>query len=96
MGAPEHRLGRLTPHQLPPPVIGIPEDTGTPIAVQITAREFTSDGASDTHTSVTLRAQRSRTLPATLLALSALVSYDVFGAAAVGVKINATAADPTQ
>lgn len=83
-------LGRL------PPVIGIPEDTGTPVAVQITARAFTSDGVNDTHTSVTLRAQRSRTLPASLAVLSSLVNYDVFGVAASGVKLNLTAADPTQ
>lgn len=79
-----------------PPITNMVEDAGTPVVVQITAREFTSAGGFDTHTSVSVKAQRSRTLPATLLALSALISFDIFGSAASGTKINLFAADPTQ
>lgn len=79
-----------------PPVTFMVEDTGTPIVVQITGRTFTSSGGQDTHTAVTIRAQRSRTLPATILALTALVSFDIFGGSASGVRVNLFAADPTQ
>lgn len=72
------------------------EDTGTPVVVQVTGRAMTSDGTNDTHTAVSIRAQRSRTLPATILALTALVSFDIFGASASGTKVNVWAADPTQ
>lgn len=72
------------------------EDTGTPVVVQVTSRAMTSDGTNDTHTAVAIRAQRSRTLPATILTLTALVSFDIFGASASGTKVNVWAADPTQ
>lgn len=79
-----------------PPVAYMVDDTGSPVVVQITAREFTSDGQNDTHTAVTIKAQRSRVLPATLVSLAALLNFDVFGGAASGVKVNLWAADPTQ
>lgn len=79
-----------------PPITYMVEDTGSPVVVQVIGRTWTSDGVNDTHTQVTVRAYRARTLPATLLALSALVSYDVFGIAAGAVKVNLFAADPTQ
>ncbi len=52
-----------------PPLSYMVEDLGTPVVVQITGRTFTSDAiaGTDTHTAVTVKAQRSRTLPATLL-----------------------------
>lgn len=86
----------VCPAGKPPPISYMVEDTGTPIVVQITGRTFTTDGAADTHTAVTVKAQRSRTLPAVLLSLTSLLSYDVFGQAAQGVKVNLWAADPTQ
>lgn len=81
-----------------PPIAYMVDDTGSPVVVQVTAREFTTsaDGLTDTHTSATVKAQRSRTLPATLVSLAALISFDVFGLAAAGVKVNLWAADPTQ
>lgn len=81
-----------------PPVSYMVEDTGSPAVVQIVSRAFTADAAAgtDTHTAVTIKAQRSRALPATLLALTALVSFDVFGQQAAGTKVNLWAADPTQ
>ncbi|KQP99715.1 hypothetical protein ASF59_09915 [Methylobacterium sp. Leaf121] len=81
-----------------PPLSYMVDDTGSPVVVQITAREFTTsqDGLADTHTAVTIKAQRSRVLPAVLLSLAALLSFDVFGGAAPGVKVNLWAADPTQ
>jgi hypothetical protein len=81
-----------------PPIAYMVDDTGSPVVVQVVAREFTTsaDNTTDTHTSVTVKAQRSRTLPATLLTLAALISFDIFGAAASGTKVNLWAADPTQ
>lgn len=80
-----------------PPISYMVEDTGSPVVVQVTGRTFTSDAAgTDTHTVVTVKAQRSRALPATLLSLAALISFDVFGIPAVGTKVNLWAADPTQ
>lgn len=54
------------------------------------------DGLTDIHTSVTVKAQRSRALPATILTLVSLVNFDIFGLIAPGVKINLGAAEPTQ
>lgn len=79
-----------------PPISYMVDDTGTPVVVQVIAREFTGDGTTDTHTSVTVKAQRARTLPATILALSSLVSFDIFGATVGQTKVNLFAADPTQ
>ncbi|GJE29802.1 hypothetical protein [Methylobacterium organophilum] len=79
-----------------PPIAYMVEDTGTPVVVQVVGRELTSDGTTDTHTSVSIKAQRSRTLPAVLVALTNLVAFDVFGGAASGVKVNLFAGDPTQ
>ena len=81
-----------------PPITYMVEDPGTPVVVQITARTFTSDAqaGTDTHTAVTIKAQRSRVLPATLISLAALISFDIFGAAAGATKVNLFAADPTQ
>lgn len=81
-----------------PPISNMVEDTSSPVVVQITGRAFTSDATAgtDTHTAVTIRAQRSQLLPATLVTVAALVSFNVFGAAASGVKVNLWAADPTQ
>jgi hypothetical protein len=79
-----------------PPISYMVEDTGTPVVVQITSRTFTSSGGNDTHTAVTVKAQRSRTLPAALVSLSALLNFDIFGTVASAVKINLFAADPTQ
>lgn len=79
-----------------PPLAYMVEDTGSPVVVQVTGRTFTTAGGQDTHTAVTVRAQRARTLPATLTVLTALVGYDVFAGAASGVRVNLWAADPTQ
>lgn len=81
-----------------PPITYMVEDTGSPVVVQIVGRTFTSDATAgtDTHTAVTVKAQRSRVLPAVLLSLTALLSFDVFGAAASGVRVSLWAADPTQ
>lgn len=81
-----------------PPITYMVEDPGTPVVVQIMSREFTVDAAAgqDTHTSVSIKAQRSRVLPATLLSLAALLNFDIFGAAAGATKVNLFAADPTQ
>lgn len=79
-----------------PPITYMVEDKGSPVVVQVIDRAFTSDGVNDTHTSVTVKAQRSRTLPAVLVSLTALINFDVFGAIANGVKVNLWAADPTQ
>lgn len=79
-----------------PPVTYMVEDTGSPVVVQIISRAFTTAGGKDTHTSVTVKAQRSRLLPATLVSLAALINFDVFGTAAGSVRVNLFAADPTQ
>jgi len=79
-----------------PPIAYMVEDTGSPVVVQIVARASTSDGTNDTHTAITVKAQRSRTLPAVLVSLASLLSFDVFGTVANGVKVNLWAADPTQ
>lgn len=79
-----------------PAIAYMVEDTGTPVVVQVVGREMTGDGSTDTHTSVSIKAQRSRALPATILALSSLVAFDVFGGPVSGVKVNLWAADPTQ
>lgn len=79
-----------------PPISYMVEDNGSPVVVQVTGRTMTSDGTNDTHTAVTVKAQRSRALPATLLSLTALVSFDIFGIPASGTKVNLWAADPTQ
>jgi len=79
-----------------PPIAYMVDDTGSPVVVQVVARELTSDGITDTHTSATVKAQRSRTLPAAIVSLTALLSFDVFGLTAAGVKVNLWAADPTQ
>ncbi|WP_298967744.1 hypothetical protein [uncultured Methylobacterium sp.] len=88
----------VCPSGKPPPVSYMVEDAGSPVVVQVTGRTFTADAAAgtDTHTAVTVKAQRSRTLPATLLSLAALISFDVFGLMAGGVKVDLWAADPTQ
>lgn len=78
-----------------PPLAYMVEDTGSPVVVQVTGRTFTTSGGQDTHTAVTVRAQRSRTLPATLVSLAALVGFDIFQVAA-NVRVNLWAADPTQ
>ncbi|GJE37835.1 hypothetical protein [Methylobacterium persicinum] len=72
------------------------QDTGSPIIVQITGRTWTTANGLDTHTAVTIKAQRSRTLPAALSTLTGLVGYDIFGTAASGVQVNLFVADPTQ
>lgn len=79
-----------------PPISYMVDDTGSPVVVQVVARAFTSDGTNDTHTAITVKAQRSRTLPAVLVSLTSLISFDVFGTVANGVKVNLWAADPTQ
>lgn len=79
-----------------PPISYMVEDNGSPVVVQVTGRTMTSDGTNDTHTAVTVKAQRSRALPATLISLGALISFDIFGIPASGTKVNLWAADPTQ
>ncbi|MCJ2034247.1 hypothetical protein [Methylobacterium sp. J-068] len=81
-----------------PPISNMVEDTGSPVVVQVTGRAFTSDATAgtDTHTAVTIRAQRSQFLPAMLVSLAALLNFNVFGGSASGVKVNLWAADPTQ
>ena len=78
-----------------PPLAYMVEDTGSPVVVQVVGRTFTTANGQDTHTAVTVRAQRSRTLPATLATLTPLLGFDVFQVAA-GVRVNLWAADPTQ
>ncbi len=80
------------------PVISInAEDTGSPIAAQVTGRTFSTNAAgNDVHTAVTVKAQRSQPLPATILTLVSLVSFNIFGVAAAGVKLNLWASPPTQ
>ncbi|MGF3026519.1 hypothetical protein ACQVP2_27310 [Methylobacterium aquaticum] len=78
-----------------PPLAYMVEDTGSPVVVQVVGRTLTTAGGQDTHTAVTVRAQRSRTLPATLVSLAGLVGFDIFQVAA-NVRVNLWAADPTQ
>lgn len=70
--------------------------SGALLVVQVTGRTFTSSGGVDTHTAVTIKAQRSQMLPATLVSLSALINFNVFGGSPAAVKVNLFAADPTQ
>lgn len=88
----------VCPRGMVPPVSYMVEDTGSPAIVQITGRAFTTDttAGTDTHTAVTIKAQRSRALPAALLSLTALIAFDIFGQQAAGTKVNLWAADPTQ
>ena len=81
-----------------PPIAYMVEDAGSPVIVQITSRTFTTDNAAntDTHTAVTIKAQRSQLLPSILLSLAGLVSFNVFGANASGIKVNMYAGDTTQ
>lgn len=52
--------------------------------------------ATATMTGATGRCWLSRTLPATLTLLTALVSYDLFGAGASGISVQVLAIPPTQ
>lgn len=79
-----------------PPVAYMVEDTGSPVVVQVVGRVMTSDGTTDTHTAVSIKAQRSQFLPGVLLSLSALLNFNVFGGPVSGVRVNIWAADPTQ
>lgn len=79
-----------------PPVAFMVEDTGSPVVVQITARQWTTANGLDTHTGVTIKAQQSQTLPQTLATVAGLVAFDVFANAAVAVRVNLFAANPTQ
>ncbi len=86
-----------------PPIAWMVEDTGMPVVVQIIGRELTSAGGADTHTSVTVRAQRAQTLPnlgsiSLLSALTtALSAFNVFGSPAIAnIRVNLWAGDPTQ
>lgn len=77
-----------TPLMAVPVVYPIPVNSTTqPIICNVTTRLMT--GASG-------RCWFARTLPATLLSLSALITFDVFGAAASGVTVQVLAIPPTQ
>lgn len=88
----------ICPAGKPPPVSYMVEDTGSPAVVQVISRGFKTDATAgtDTHTSVTVKAQRSRAVPALVASLAGTLGYDVFGLPAAGVKVNLWAADPTQ
>lgn len=79
-----------------PPVAYMVEDTGPPVVVQIVGRAMTGDGTTDTHTAISVKAQRSQLLPGVLVSLSVLLNFNVFGGPVSGVKVNLWAADPTQ
>ena len=81
-----------------PPITYMVEDTGSPVVCQVVNRTFVTDAGAgtDTHMAVTIKAQRSRVLPAALVTLANLISFDVFGLMAGGVKVNLFAATPTQ
>lgn len=71
-----------------PAVLPVPVNTSTqPIVCNVATR---------TTTGATGRCWLARTLPATLTLLTALVSYDIFGAAATGVPVQVLAIPSTQ
>lgn len=80
-----------------PPVTYMVEDSGSACIVQITGRAFTTAGGIDTHTSVAIKAQRAQALPNTLVVLSSLISYNIFGSTNTNaIKVNLFVAPPTQ
>lgn len=77
-----------TPLNSAPVVIPVPVNASTqPIVCNVTARTMTAASG---------RCWLARSLPATLSLVSALVSYDVFGAAASNVSVQIIALPPTQ
>lgn len=71
-----------------PAVLPVPVNTSTqPIVCNVATR---------TTTGATGRCWLARSLPATLTLLTALVSYDVFGAAATGIPVQVLAIPATQ
>jgi hypothetical protein len=77
-----------TPLMAVPVVVPIPVNTTTqPLVCNVATRSITG---------ATGRCWLARTLPATLLSLTALVTYDVFGSAATGVQVQILAIPPTQ
>ena len=77
-----------TPLATPPVTLPIPVNTGTePIVCNV---------ATSTGTGATGRCWLARTLPATILTLTALVNYDPFGTAAPGIMVQVLAIPVTQ
>lgn len=70
--------------------------TVLPVPVNASTQPIVCNVATRTTTGATGRCWLARTLPATLSLLSALVSYDVFGAAATGVSVQVLAIPVTQ
>ncbi|HIV78080.1 MAG TPA: hypothetical protein H9899_11220 [Candidatus Sphingomonas excrementigallinarum] len=67
-----------------------------PIPINATSTPVVCNVATSTATGASGRCWYSRTLPATLTAVTALVSYDVFGAPANGISVQVLAIPVTQ
>lgn len=67
-----------------------------PVPVNATTQPVVCNVSTRTTAGATGRCWLARTLPATLSLLSALVSYDIFGAAATGVSVQVLAIPSTQ
>lgn len=71
-----------------PVVLPVPVNTGTqPIVCNVATRSATG---------ATGKCWLARTLPAALVSLTSLVSYDLFGAPASGIQVQIIAIPPTQ
>lgn len=67
-----------------------------PIPVNATAEPVVCNVTTSTATGATGRCWYARTLPSTVAAVSALASYDLFGASAAGISVQVLAIPPTQ
>lgn len=67
-----------------------------PIPVNASQQPIVCNVTTRTMTGATGRCWLSRSLPAALLSLTALLSYDVFGSAAPGIQVQVLAIPPTQ
>lgn len=77
-----------TPLMATPAVLPVPVNTGTqPVVCNVSTA---------TATGATGRCWLARTLPATLTLLTALISFDIFGAGASAISVQVLAIPPTQ
>ena len=70
--------------------------TVLPVPINATTQPIICNVATRSTTAAAGRCWLARTLPATLLTLTALVTYDVFGAPVSGVSVQVIALPPTQ
>lgn len=67
-----------------------------PIPINATAEPVVCNVATSTATGAAGRCWYARTLPATIVSLTALINYDLFGASAANISVQLIAIPPTQ